>query len=373
MIINFDKNATTGTDKEIWKIMERYAVEDYGNPSALYPFADKSRQAITESRQIISDIINCDPEEIYFVPSGTMADNWVIRSMCGNKGKFVTTPIEHHAILHTAEAIPGLKVEYLPVDTDGLIHIDEDMLTDAKLVSVMYVNNELGTIQDINSLGHICRSKGIPFHTDAVQAFGKIPIDVDAQCIDFTSVSAHKLHGPKGIGFIYLREQYKDVIQPMFYGGEQQRGMIAGTENVPAIIGMAEAAKKAYDNLDDRNKQTKEVYWLLRSRLKVALNDIVFNNGNNNLENTISVCFVNYKVKGEELLAFLAEHGICVSTGSACASNSHEVSHVLKAIGLSDEEAGATLRLSVDEFNTTEEVVTVVNAIKAGVELIERS
>lgn len=372
-IINFDKNATTGTLKSVWETMQYYAVDEYGNPSSLYEFSNVSRNAIKESREIISGIINCDPSEIYFVASGSMGDNWIIHSLCGQGGKFVTTPIEHHAVLNMAENIPGLQVQYIPVDTDGVVHIDENTLTDTNLMSVMYINNEIGTIQDINSIGHICRSLGIPFHTDAVQAFGKIPIDVDAQCIDFMSVSGHKFHGPKGIGFVYVRDKYKNQLKPAIYGGGQQDGLIAGTENVPAIIGMARAAEIAYTRLEENSKQIKEVYWYLRSQLKINFNDIIFNNGKNNLENVVSACFINYGIHGEELLAFLSEHNICVSTGSACASHSNEVSHVLKAIGLSDDEAGATIRFSIDEFNTTDEVTEIIKVLKVGIDLLGRS
>lgn len=375
-MINFDKYATTGTTKEIWRLMEPYATEEYGNPSAMYPFAEKSRKAIADSREIIASLIHCDPDEIYFVPSGSVADNWVIRSICRAGSTGVTSDIEHHAVLHTFEALKkefGTRVIYLPVDINGLVDTDKlkEHISIANLVSIMYVNNEIGCVQDIDTIGHICRKADVPFHTDAVQAFGKVPINVDTQCIDFMSCVGHKFHAPQGIGFLYIRDKYKDVMKPLVYGGSQQRGIIAGTENISGIVGLAAAAERAYRALDENNKKIHEIHWSLRSQLKLALPKITFNNGGDAcLESCVNVCFSNYNVSGEQLLAFLAQYDICVSSGSACTAQSDEPSHVLRAIGLNDDAANASLRFTFDEDNTVEEVETVVKVLTEGVKMI---
>lgn len=375
-MINFDKYATTGTNKDIWDAMSKYAVEQYGNPSALYPFATKSRNAIEDAKAMIAELIHCNPNEIYFVPSGSFADNWVIRSFSRAGSTAITSAIEHHAILYTFEEMQrryGTRLIVLPVDTNGMIDVGKltEHVPIANLVSIMYVNNEIGSIQDIDQIGHICRKYNVPFHTDAVQAFGKIPIDVDAQCIDFMSCVGHKFHGPQGIGFMYIREKYKDAMQPLTYGGAQQRNMIAGTENIAGIMGLAWAAIKAYSDLENNKEHIHEIHWNLKSQLKLALPEIAFNNGGEScMESCVNISFNKYHVAGEQLLAFLAEHDICVSSGSACTSQSDEPSHVLKAIGLSDEEANASLRFTFDEENTVEEVETVVKVLTEGVHMI---
>lgn len=375
-MINFDKNSTTSTKKEIWDLMERYAVEEYANPSALYPFADEPRKAIAEAKEIISAEINCSPNEIYFVSSGTEADNWIIKSFFNSTDSdrvFVTSSIEHHAILNMFAKIEKMraKVVYLPVDRNGIIDGDrlEWYMPDANLCSIMYVNNEIGTIQDINYIGHLCREHQVPFHTDAVQAFGKIKIDVDSQCIDFLSCSGHKFHAPRGIGFIYVRDKFKDIMSQWTIGGQQQGGLIAGTENVPGIVGIANATKLAYENLEHYQQTVHELYYYFKSQLKLSLPKVTINGGSG-IENCMSVCFAPYKIKGEEILAFLGENDICASSGSACASESNEVSHVLKAIGLTDEEANSTIRFSFDDENTKEEVDEVIKVLINGIQLL---
>ena len=375
-MINFDKYATTRTSKEIWNLMEQYATEDYGNPSALYPFAEKSRKAINDAKEVLASLIHCNPNEIYFVPSGSVADNWIIRSFCRSGSTGITSDIEHHAVLNAFQASKdqyGTRVIQLPVDINGLVDVNKlkEHIDIANLVSIMYVNNELGCIQDIDQIGHICRKANVPFHTDAVQAFGKLPINVDTECIDFMSCVGHKFHGPQGIGFLYIRDKYKDSMKPLVYGGSQQRGMIAGTEYISGIVGLATAAERAYRNLEANNKHIHEIHWSLRSQLKLALPQITFNNSSKTcLESCINVCFENYKISGEQLLAFLAQYDICVSSGSACTSQSHEPSHVLRAIGLNDEAANASLRFTFDEENTVEEVETVVKVLTEGVNMI---
>lgn len=373
-MINFDKNATTGINKELWTVMEKYAVEQYGNPSALYPFAEQSRKIIANSQEILASLIHCQPNEIYFLSSGTMADNWVINSVCRNGSVIITSPIEHHAILNTIQNLHdnnGVRCITIPVDNNGIIDINEmeRHIEVADLVSIMYVNNEIGSVQDIDKIGHLCRKFHTPFHTDAVQAFGKIPIDVDSQCIDFMSVTGHKFHAPQGIGFLYIREKYKGLMNPILFGGTQQRGLIAGTENICGIVGLAYAAKKAYDELEENKKFIHEVYWRLKSQLKLALPLAKFNS-DSPLENCLNVCFADYKVRGEQLLEFLAENDICVSSGSACTSSSKEPSHVLRAIGLSEEEAESSLRFSFDAENTVEEVDEVIQVLAEGVRMI---
>lgn len=375
-MINFDKNATTKLSKTVWDLMEQYAVEEYGNPSALYPFSNNPRKAINEAKEILSNIINCEPSEIYFVPSGSAGDNWIIRSICRRGTVGITSEIEHHAVLNTFKMLSEenqVHVIYIPIDGNGMV--DEQKLNThvpiANLVSIMYVNNEIGVVQDINSIGHLCRQHGTPFHTDAVQAFGKVKIDVDAQCIDFLTCSGHKFHAPKGIGFVYIRDKYINNMKPMFYGGSQQAGLIAGTENVAGIVGMAYAAQEAYEHLEENEKFVSELFWYFRSQLKIALPDIIINNAFDTIQNCISVSFVNYGIRGEELQAFLGENDICVSTGSACNSRSNEPSHVLKALGLSDNEANSTIRFSINENNTFEEVTTVIGILVKGVDLLQ--
>ena len=374
-MINFDKNATTRTSDEVWDTMSIYAREEYGNPSALYSFAQTAKQGIEDSKEILSGIINCEPSEIYFVPSGSVGDNWIIRSMCRKGTTAITSEIEHHAVLNTFKALSddGMsRVIYLPVDSNGQISMSqlEQHIESANLVSLMYVNNEIGTAQDIEAIGHLCRKSGVPFHTDAVQAFGKVEIDVDAQCIDFMTVSGHKFHGPKGIGFVHIREKYKPFLLPLVYGGSQQDGLIAGTENVPGIAGLALAAHLAYCDFEDKKQKTYELSWYLKSQLKIALPKVRVVNPQAQLGNCLSVSFLEYGVRGEELLEFLNEYDICASTGSACNSHDNAPSHVLKAIGLSDEEANATLRFSIDYENTNEEVDTVVKVLTEGVKML---
>lgn len=372
-MINFDKNATTGTSAEVWEEMKKYALEQYGNPSALYPFAEESRKAIANAQERIAALIHCQPNEIYFLSNGSMADNWVLNSVCRNGSFVITSSIEHHAILNTLIALRDKNVRtlYLPVDINGKIDFRklEQHIDVADLVSIMYVNNEIGSVQDIESIGHLCRKYNVPFHTDAVQAFGKVLIDVDSQCIDYMSVSGHKFHGPQGIGFLYIREKYKKLIQPLAYGGMQQRGVIAGTENIAGIMGLAFAAEKAYENLKNNSDIVHDIYWTLRSQLKIALPLITYNS-NSPLENCLNVCFLPYKIAGEELLAFLGEQDICVSAGSACASQLKEPSHVLRALGLSKEAANSSIRLSFDAENTVSEAMQVVNAITQGVKML---
>ena len=372
-MINFDKNATTGTSAEVWEEMKKYALEQYGNPSALYPFAEESRKAIANAQERIAALIHCQPNEIYFLSNGSMADNWVLNSVCRNGSFVITSSIEHHAILNILIALRDKNVRtlYLPVDINGKIDFRklEQHIDVADLVSIMYVNNEIGSVQDIESIGHLCRKYNVPFHTDAVQAFGKVLIDVDSQCIDYMSVSGHKFHGPQGIGFLYIREKYKKLIQPLAYGGMQQRGVIAGTENIAGIMGLAFAAEKAYENLKNNSDIVHDIYWTLRSQLKIALPLITYNS-NSSLENCLNVCFLPYKIAGEELLAFLGEQDICVSAGSACASQLKEPSHVLRALGLSKEAANSSIRLSFDAENTVSEAMQVVNAITQGVKML---
>ena len=374
-MINFDKNATTGTNKDIWRLMEKFAVEEYGNPSAQYSFADESKKAVETSKEIIAELLHCQPEEIYFLASGSEGDNWVLNSLCRRGSVAITSEIEHHAVLNTFKILSeerNVHVIYLPVDSSG--RIDQGKLElhvpVSNLVSIMYVNNEIGTIQDIGKIGHLCRKEGVLFHTDAVQAFGKVHINVDADCIDFLSCSGHKFHGPKGIGFVYVRHKYKDLMRSWTYGGTQQDNLVAGTENVPGIVGLAKAAEFAYENFDKNQEKTHEVYWHFKSQLKLALPEIKYNAENYNIENCLSICFVNYGIRGEELLEFLNEFGICASSGSACNSSNKEPSHVLKAIGLTDDEASSSLRFSIDHENTVEEANEVIKALCEGVKLL---
>lgn len=370
-MIYLDNAATTKTAKEVVDAMIPYFTEFYGNPSSVYSFATKSRQGITDAREVIAKHLSVASSDIYFTGSGTEANNWAIKATCDammQKGKhIISTKIEHHAILHTLEYMEkkGFEVTYLNVDEYGLISLEElkaAIKEDTILISIMFANNEIGTIQPIKEIGEIAKQHGILFHTDAVQAFGQIPIDVNDCHIDMLSASAHKLNGPKGIGFLYIKKGVK--IRSFIHGGSQERARRAGTENVPSIVGFSVACERAFRLMEEKTKKELELRDYLIKRI---LEEVPYAKLNGHpikrLPNNVNISFEF--VEGESVLIMLDMKGICASSGSACTSGSLDPSHVLLAIGLPHEKAHGSLRLSVCEENTMEEMEEVVQSVKA--------
>ena len=369
-MIYMDNAATTKTKKEVVDEMLEYFTILYGNPSSIYEFAGKSRDAIENARNIISDTINATSDEIYFTSGGTESDNWALRTVAKaykNKGKhIITSKIEHPAILKTSKNLEDLdfKISYIDVDEYGVIKLQrliDEITDDTILVSVMMANNEIGTIEPISKIGKICHERGIIFHTDAVQAYGQIPIDVKKMNIDLLSASAHKFHGPKGIGFLYINDSVKRV--PLLFGGGQEKGLRAGTQNVPSIVGMAKAAELSHNNM--MNKARYEVslrdYFIERILREIPFSRL---NGSrrNRLPGNINISF--QFVEASEILALLDMKGICASSGSACSSNSSKPSHVLISIGLPEELAYSSIRFTISDETTKDEIDFVVNNTK---------
>ena len=364
MQIYADNAATTKMSRTAIDAMLPYMETYYGNPSSLHSVGQKAAQALADARQTVADCLGCEPREIIFTSGGSEADNQALLSaaMLGQKkGKkhIISTNIEHHAILHSLRRLEslGFEVTLLPVDEKGRITVEQvanAIRPDTCLVTVMYANNEIGTIEPIAEIGALCHEKGILFHTDAVQAAGHLHIDVKAQNIDLLSLSGHKFHGPKGVGALYARRGI--VLTNLIEGGAQERGKRAGTENIPAIVGMAAALKEACANLDENAKKVAA----LRDRLIAGLSQIPHcalngdDNGANRLPGNVNFCFEG--IEGESLLLLLDAKGICASSGSACTSGSLDPSHVLLAIGRPHEVAHGSLRLSLCESNTAEEV-----------------
>jgi cysteine desulfurase len=369
--IYLDHAATTALDPRVLDVMLPYLKNEYGNASSIYTLGRHAMQAIDHSREQVAEILNCRPTEIAFVGSGSESDNLAIKGMAfasQKKGQhLITSSIEHHAVLHTCHFLErfGFKTTYLPVDSYGLIN-PEDVgraITDQTvLVSVMMANNEVGTIEPIAAIGRICRARKIPFHVDAVQAGGALPIDVSALNVDLLSLSAHKFYGPKGTGILYVRQGMR--ILPQIQGGSQERGRRAGTENVAGIVGAAEALRLAYENIDEVNARLHS----LRDRLISGVLEIprsrLTGHPTQRLPNNASFCFEG--VEGESILLNLDLLGIAASSGSACTSGSVEPSHVLVAMGLAPEWSHGSLRLTVGRENTDEDVDKVLE-ILAGV------
>ncbi len=373
-LIYLDNAATTKTAPEVAEAMLPYFSELYGNPSSVYSFSQKSREAITKARETIAKSIGAKTEEIYFTAGGSESDNWALKAAAeayGSKGKhIITTKIEHHAILHTAEWLEkhGFEVTYLDVDEWGSVRLEElkkAIRPTTILISVMFANNEIGTIQPIKEIGGIAKEHGILFHTDAVQAFGQLPIHVDELHIDMLSASAHKLNGPKGIGCLYIRKGVK--IRSFVHGGAQERKRRAGTENVPGIVGFGAAVERAMRTMDERAAKERELrnYLIDRVMREVPYTRV---NGHrtNRLPNNANFSF--QFIEGESLLIMLDMDGICGSSGSACTSGSLDPSHVLLAIGLPHEIAHGSLRLTLSEETTREELDYVVESMKKIVE-----
>ena len=371
-IIYLDNAATTKTAPEVVEAMLPYFSEYYGNPSSIYAIAGKSKEAITKGREQIANVLGAKPEEIYFTAGGSESDNWALKATFEaykNKGNhIITTKIEHHAILHTCEYLEkerGAKITYIGVDENGVVNLDEleaAITPETILISVMAANNEIGTIQPIKEIGRIAKEHNILFHTDAVQAFGQIPINVDECNIDMLSSSGHKINGPKGIGFLYIRKGVK--IRSFVHGGAQERKRRAGTENVPGIVGYGVAAERAARTMAERTAKEIEVRDYLINRILTEIPNCRLNG--DPVKRLPNNCNISFEfIEGESLLIMLDMKGICASSGSACTSGSLDPSHVLLAIGLPHEKAHGSLRLTLSEEITKEDVDFVVEQIKA--------
>ena len=372
-IIYIDNAATTKLSKKVLNEMMPYLTKNYGNPSSIYSLAQESASAIKKAREKTAKVLGAQPNEIYFTSGGTESDNWAIKGVAdANKEKgrhIITTSIEHHAVLHTCQNLEkqGFAVTYLPVQSNGIISLDDlkrAIRKDTILISIMFANNEIGSIQPIKEIGKIAKEKGIYFHTDAVQAVGHIPIDVNELNIDLLSLSAHKFNGPKGVGALYVRNGTK--ISNLIHGGAQERKLRAGTENVPGIVGLGKAIEIAIEDMDKKNEYVSNLRdRLINGLLKIP--DTILNGDSKlRLPGNVNVCF-KY-IEGESILLHLDQLGICASSGSACTSASLQPSHVLLAIGLPAEVAHGSLRLTLSNENTQEEVDYVLSQLPSIIE-----
>ena len=372
MFVYMDHTATTPTSPEVLKAMMPYFGEKFGNPSSVYSFSRESRKAIEKARTQVANALNADPSEIYFTSSGTEADNWALKgtlekAKISGKNHIITTAIEHHAILHTCDYLKkfeGAEVTYLPVNSEGLVSVDDvkNAITDkTALVSIMFANNEVGTIEPISEIGALCRERKIPFHTDAVQAAAHLKIDVKAMNIDMLSMSAHKMYGPKGVGALFLRKGLSP--ENFMHGGAQERRRRASTENIAGIVGFGEAM----EILQGRLENDKAVNSARRDRLIAGILEKIPHaklngaTGDKRLPNNINFSFIG--VEGETLLLDLDSKGISASTGSACSSESLDPSHVLLALGLKHEMAHGSLRFTIGRLTTDEQIDYVLNVL----------
>ena len=377
MFVYADNAATTSVSKTALNAMMPYLTEDYGNPSSLYGFAQRAAEALAQARATVAECLGASsPKEIYFTSGGSEADNQAIMSAArvgARKGKkhLISTKFEHHAVLHSLKRLEkeGFEVTLLDVHEDGVVRIEDlknAIREDTCLVTIMFANNEIGTVQPVEEIGALCREKGIPFHCDAVQAAGHMPIDVEKMNIDMLSISGHKFHAPKGVGALYVRKNI-----PLFNlieGGAQERGKRAGTENVAGIVAMAAALKESVDNMEADSKKMIA----MRDKLFAELSKIPHSKINGSLEHhvpgTVNMCFEG--IEGESLLLMLDANGICASSGSACTSGSLDPSHVLLALGLPHEVAHGSLRLSIGEYNTMEEIDHICKVVPQVVEYL---
>lgn len=368
--IYLDNAATTKTSQEVVDAMIPYFTENYGNASSIYEVGQRSKEAITTAREEIAKVLGAKTEEIYFTAGGSEADNWALKAAFeayGKKGNhIITTKIEHHAILHTCEYLEkkGAEITYLDVDENGLVNLDElqkAIRPETILISIMFANNEIGTIEPVKEIGMIAKEHGVLFHTDAVQAFGQVPIDVDEMNIDMLSSSAHKINGPKGIGFLYIRKGVK--IRSFVHGGAQERKRRAGTENVPGIVGYGVAAKRAAETMKERTAKERELRDYFIDRVLKEIPYVKLNGDPvKRLPNNINLSF--RFVEGESLLIMLDMKGIAASSGSACTSGSLDPSHVLLAIGLPHEIAHGSLRLTLGEDTIKEDLDYTLEQLK---------
>lgn len=369
-MIYLDNAATTKTAPEVVEAMVPFFSEYYGNPSTVYGLGSASKKAVTDAREVIASALGAKTQEIYFTAGGTESDNWALKATAEayvDKGKhMIVSKIEHHAILHTCEYLEkrGFEITYLDVDEYGRIRLDDlraAIRPDTILISIMFANNEIGTMQPIEEIGAIAKEHGIFFHTDAVQAFGQVPIDVDRFHIDMLSASGHKLNGPKGTGFLYIRTGIK--IRSFIHGGAQERSRRAGTENVPGIVGLGVAVKRALKLMEEKTKKEVELRDYLIRRIETEIPYCHLNgHRTERLPNNVNISF--QFIEGESMLIMLDMKGICASSGSACTSGSLDPSHVLLAIGMKHEEAHGSLRLTLSEENTKEEMDFVVDTLK---------
>ncbi len=369
-LIYLDHAATTAVHPDVLKEMLPYFTDKFGNPSSVYGFAANNKNKLTEARETIAGALGAKPEEIYFTAGGSESDNWALKCTAEaygvHGGHIITTKIEHHAILHTCKYLEnrGYDVTYLDVDENGLIDLntlEAAIRPDTFLISIMFANNEIGTIEPVKEIGEIAHRHGILFHTDAVQAFGQIPIRVDEMNIDMLSASGHKFNGPKGIGFLYIKKGLK--LKSFIHGGQQERGRRAGTENVPGIVGIAKACEIAMTEMEERMKKETELRdYLIERILKEIPYTRLNGHSRKRLPNNVNISF--QFVEGESILIMLDMAGICASSGSACTSGSVDPSHVLLAIGLPHEIAHGSLRLTLGYENTKEEMDTVVDNLK---------
>jgi len=368
-LIYLDNAATTPVRPEVWQAMTTWALEDYGNPSSVHPMGQRAKKAVEGTRRELAALLNAQSREIFFTGGGTESDNWAIKGAaeaCAAKGRhIITTAIEHHAVLHTCEYLQkqGFSVTYLKVDGDGWVSpeaVERAIRPDTSLISVMTANNEVGTLQPVAEIGAIARRHGVLLHTDAVQALGHIPVDVESMKIELLSASAHKLGGPKGVGLLYVRSGIG--IPSFIHGGGQERGRRAGTLNVPGIVGFGKAAELARTDMEERGGHISALRDHLIDRVLTEIPDSrLTGHRTHRLPGSVSFCFSG--VEGESLLVHLNRRGICASSGSACTAGSEEPSHVLLAMGIPPELARGSLRLTLSERTTRQEVDLTVDAL----------
>ncbi|MDD5793214.1 cysteine desulfurase NifS [Clostridium sp. HCP1S3_B4] len=367
--VYMDYSATTYVKPEVFEEMKPYFTEKFGNPSSFYSLARENTIAVMKGREKIAKALNANPDEIYITGGGSEADNWALKGIASaykNKGNhIITTKIEHHAILHACEFLEknGFEVTYLDVDEEGFINLDDlkNAITDKTiLVSVMFANNEIGTIEPVKEIGAICHERGVLFHTDAVQAVGHVPIDVKDMNIDLLSLAGHKIYGPKGVGALYIKKGVR--IHNLIHGGGQERGRRAGTENVPGIVGLGKAMELAVENLEEHSKRLTALREkLIDGLLKIPYTRLNGPRGDKRLPSNVNVCF--RFIEGESILLSLDFEGIAASSGSACTSGSLDPSHVLLAIGLKHEIAHGSLRLTMGDGTTEEDVDYVLEKV----------
>lgn len=364
--VYFDHAATTPVDERVLETMKPYFTKHYGNANSPHQLGNNAKVAVEEAREAVAEIIGAEPAEIIFTSGGTESDNCAIKGVVNATGKneVITSPLEHHAVLHTAEAIKrqGAKPVYLEPDSKGIIHpeqVEEAINEDTALVSLMHVNNEIGSINPLKEISAVCREYDVPFHSDTVQSVGKIPVDVNELGLDFLSISGHKIYGPKGIGVLYMRHATPWL--PWMHGGSQERRRRGGTLNVPGIMGLAKALQLSVEEMDKHRKHFKKLRKQLVEGLKEKFGDRCQINGDveNGVPHIINISFIDANgggVDGEMLILNLDVEGICVSNGSACTSGAMEPSHVLTGIGLDNEIANSSIRVSLGKHNTSDDI-----------------
>lgn len=372
-MIYLDNAATTRVDDKVMKIVEKYSKESYGNASSIHTKGLEARRALEQSRVIIAKSINASPEEIFFTSGGTEANNLAIKGTSfanPNKKHIITTKIEHDCVLNACKWLgkKGYKVTYLDVDKEGFVNpkdVAKAITSDTLIVSIIHGNNEIGTIQDLDTIGKICREKQVYLHTDACQSYTKTKLDVKKQNLDLVTLNAHKIHGPKGVGALYIRKGVK--IQPMAHGGGQEKNIRSGTENIPGIVGFATSVKIAKNSYVRKMQKLRDR--LIKGILKIPHTKL---NGpkKNRLANNINISFEN--IEGEAIGGYLDAYQICSSTGSACSSSKLEPSHVLKAIGLSNMQANSSIRLSISKYTTKKEIDYTIKVLEKVVEKLRK-